>query len=62
MLENIPPSVRERLARLSRDNKQLKAKVSITKMRVWLGREALNTVGSWERKPNSSMLENIPLL
>jgi hypothetical protein len=27
MLENIPPSVRERLARLSRENKQLKAKV-----------------------------------
>jgi hypothetical protein len=31
MLENIPPSVRERLARLSRENKQLKAKVSIIK-------------------------------
>jgi hypothetical protein len=28
MLENIPPSVRERLARLSRENKQLNAKVS----------------------------------
>jgi hypothetical protein len=27
MLENIPPSVRERLARLSRENKQLKAEV-----------------------------------
>jgi hypothetical protein len=27
MLENIPPFVRERLARLSRENKQLKAKV-----------------------------------
>ncbi len=27
MLENIPPSVRGRLARLSRENKQLKAKV-----------------------------------
>ncbi len=27
MLENIPLSVRERLARLSRENKQLKAKV-----------------------------------
>jgi hypothetical protein len=27
MLENIPPSVRERLARLSREHKQLKAKV-----------------------------------
>jgi hypothetical protein len=28
MLENFPPSVRVRLARLSRENKQLKAKVS----------------------------------
>jgi hypothetical protein len=27
-LENIPPSLRERLVRLSRENKQLKAKVS----------------------------------
>jgi hypothetical protein len=28
MLENIPPSMREQLAKLSRENKQLKAKVS----------------------------------
>ena len=29
MLENIPPSVKERLARLHRENKQLKAKVGL---------------------------------
>jgi hypothetical protein len=30
-LENIPPSLRERLARLSRENKELKSKVSHSK-------------------------------
>jgi hypothetical protein len=49
MLENIPPSVRERLARLFRENKQLKAKVSITKIRVRVGREAQSIMWSWER-------------
>jgi hypothetical protein len=29
MLENIPPSVKERLARLQRENKQFKAKVML---------------------------------
>jgi hypothetical protein len=49
MLENIPPSVRERLARLSGENKPLKAKVSITKIRVRVGREAQSILWSWER-------------
>jgi hypothetical protein len=49
MLENISPSVRERLARLSRENKQLKANVGITKIRARLGREALSTAESWVR-------------
>jgi hypothetical protein len=48
MLENIPPSVRERLARLSRENKQLKAKVS-NKIRGRLGREAPSIAESWVR-------------
>ncbi len=46
MLENTPPSVRERLARLSRENKQLKAKVSKTKIRVRVGREAQSILWS----------------
>jgi hypothetical protein len=60
MLENIPPSVRERLARLSRENKQLKAKVSITKIRVRVGREALSTVESWERSRTAVCLRTSP--
>ncbi len=41
--------MRERLARLSRENKQLKANVGITKIRARLGREALSTGESWVR-------------
>jgi hypothetical protein len=33
-LENIPPSLRERLARLSRENKELKSKVSKPKPKL----------------------------
>ena len=33
MLENIPPSVKERLARLQRENKQLRAKVRFCTLR-----------------------------
>jgi hypothetical protein len=60
MLENIPPSVRERLARLSRENKQLKAKVSITKIRVRVCREALSTAESWERSRTALCLRTSP--